>query len=289
MRPSEKRKAVTYLKRQWELSTRRACEMLNQSLSVYYYTPKKKNDDLICEVLSKLAEENPRWGFWKMYDWIRHKGHRWNHKRVRRVYLSMGLNIRRRHKKRLPSRIKEPLVLPIGPNITWSIDFMHDTLTNGCKFRTLNVIDDYNRESLTITIDTSLSSKRVIRELDRIIAWRGKPMKIRCDNGPEFTSSAFEHWANNRDIELSFIQKGKPSQNGYIERFNRTYREEILGAYLFESLKQVCELTEQWIWKYNNERPHDALGKVPPTHFASQHGHQTPTILNNLNLKQNLQ
>ncbi len=128
------------------------------------------------------------------------------------------------------------MVLPIGPNITWSMDFMHDTLINGRKIRTLNIIDDYNREVLNITIDTSLNSKRVIRELEQLVSWRGIPDRIRVNNGPEFISERLSEWCNHpeRNIDLKFIQKGKPSQNGYIERFNRSYREEVLSAYLFE-------------------------------------------------------
>ena len=157
-----------------------------------------------------------------MYHHLRNMGHTWNHKRVYRVYLALDMNIRRKHKKRLPARVQEPLVLPIGPNITWSMDFMHDTLLNGRKIRTLNIIDDYNREVLNITIDTSLNSKRVIRELEQLVSWRGIPDRIRMDNGPEFISERLSEWCNHpeRNIDLKFIQKGKPSQNGYIERFN---------------------------------------------------------------------
>lgn len=206
------------------MSVRQACILLNISSSVYQYKPKRKNDQAIITALEDLAEGHSRWGFWMMYHHLRNQGKKWNHKRVYRVYLSLGMNFRRKHKKRLPSRIKEPLVLPIGPNITWSMDFMHDTLVNGRKIRTLNIIDDFNREVLQIAIDTSLNSKRVIRELEQLISWRGMPDRIRVDNGPEFIAMALEEWCNDPEhkIDLSFIQKGKPSQNGYIERFNRS-------------------------------------------------------------------
>ncbi len=253
---------------------RQACILLKISSSVFYYQPKPQSDQAIINALEKLVEDHGRWGFWMMYHNLRNEGKMWNHKRVYRVYLSLDMNLRRKHKKRLPSRIKEPLVLPIGPNITWSMDFMHDTLINGCKFRTLNIIDDFNREALLIAIDTSINSKRVIRELEQLIAWRGIPDKIRVDNGPEFIATALEQWCKDerRNIELHFIQKGKPSQNGYIERFNRSYREEVLSAYLFESIEQVKELTEQWIWDYNNIRPHDSLMNLPPVKFLLKYG-----------------
>ena len=165
-------------------------------------------------------------------------------------------------------------MLPIGPNITWSMDFMHDTLINGRKIRTLNIIDDFNREVLQIAIDTSLNSARVIRELEQLISWRGMPDRIRVDNGPEFIAVALEQWCQDpgRDIELSFIQKGKPSQNGYIERFNRSYREEVLSAFLFESIQEVKEITHQWMWEYNNIRPHKSLMNLPPTKFLLKYG-----------------
>ena len=131
-------------------------------------------------------------------------------------------------------RIKEPLLQPLLPNVTWSMDFVHDGLINGRPFRSFNVIDDFNREALNITLDTSLTSQRVIRELEKLIDWRGKPEKLRVDNGPEFIAQALENWALENNIELKFIQKGKPHQNGYIERFNRSYREEVLDAFAFE-------------------------------------------------------
>lgn len=252
-----------------KVSLRQACILLNISSSVYYYKPIIKDDYPIIGLLTRLAYEHSRWGFWMMYHHLRNMGHTWNHKRVYRVYLALDMNIRRKHKKRLPARVQEPLVLPIGPNITWSMDFMHDTLMNGRKIRTLNIIDDYNREVLNITIDTSLNSKRVIRELEQLVSWRGIPDRIRVDNGPEFISERLSEWCNHpeRNIDLKFIQKGKPSQNGYIERFNRSYREEVLSAYLFESIEDVRDITNQWIWEYNNIRPHDSLMNLPPTKF----------------------
>lgn len=193
-----------------------------------------------------------------------------NHKRVYRIYTEMKLNLRRKYKKRLPARVRAPLVQPQGPNMTWSMDFMHDGLINGKSFRSFNLIDDYNREVLTVVLDTSLTSARVIRELEKLIEWRGKPRKIRVDNGPEFVSQVMEDWARSKDIELKFIQKGKPYQNGYIERFNKTYRVEVLDNYAFDNLKQARTMTEAWMWMYNNERPHSALNYLTPRSFIAQ-------------------
>jgi len=145
-------------------------------------------------------------------------------------------------------------------------------LINGRSFRSFNVIDDFNREALNITLDTSLTSQRVIRELERLIDWRGKPEKLRVDNGPEFIAHAMEKWAYDNNIELKFIQKGKPHQNGYIERFNRSYREEVLNAFAFDNLRQAQTLTHAWMWIYNNERPHSSLKYHTPTSFLLKYG-----------------
>lgn len=194
-------------------SLRQALKLFELHPSVYYYKPLADVDEDIREQLSSLSIQHNRWSFWMMHHYLRNLNYGWNHKRVYRVYTEMGLNLRRNHKERVPARIMEPLLQPIRPNITWSMDFMHDTLNNGVTFRSFNVIDDYNREALNITIDTSLTSKRVIKQLDQLIAWRGQPLKIRIDNGPEFVSEALAEWARLRSIELKFIQKGKPFQN----------------------------------------------------------------------------
>lgn len=179
----------------------------------------------------------------------------------------MGLNLRRKYKRRLPTRVKEPLLQPIHPNVTWSMDFMHDSLLDGKSFRSFNVIDDYNREALNITMDKGLSSNRIIRELDKLVEWRGIPENLRVDNGPEFISNALHRWCEAKNINLRFIQKGKPSQNAYIERFNRTFRGEVLNRFIFKSLNEARLFTQAWIWMYNNVRPHKSLGYQSPVSF----------------------
>lgn len=186
----------------------------------------------------------------------------------------MKLNIRRRSKKRLPARVKQPLSIPTAPNQMWSIDFMSDSLTDGRRFRLFNVIDDFNRESLAIEADTSLPTLRVIRVLERLIAERGVPANIRCDNGPEFVSHKLEEWCShpNRKINLQFIQPGRPMQNAYIERKNGSMRRELLNAYLFTSLTEVRELCDEWRNDYNSERPHKSLGYLSPLDYAAMKG-----------------
>ena len=212
-----------------------------------------------------LSDLHSRWGFWMMYHRLRNLGFRWNHKRVYRVYTQMRLNLRTKRKKRLPARVKVPLLSLIKPNITWSLDFMHDTLSTGKSVRSFNVIDDFNREVLAIAIDKSLPSARVIRELDQLIDWRGKPEKIRSDNGPEFISSNIEEWCLKNSIIWEYIQPGKPTQNSLIERFNRTFRQDILDRYMFDNLADFRKYVQDWMWMYNNERPHSALGHLTPT------------------------
>ena len=219
------------------------------------------------DVLRQKGEEHPTRGFWKLFGYIRKEGHLWNHKRVHRVYVKLKMNLKRKNKRRLPNRIKVPLSVPKGINESWSMDFMGDRLTCGRKFRTLNSIDDHNREVLTIEIDTSLPARRVIRNLRQIIEERGKPVRIRVDTGAKYTSQELVEWCSKMGIEFLFIQPGRPMQNGYIERLNGTYRRDILDAYMFNSLDEVRDLTWKWMEEYNNDRPHDALKGLSPREY----------------------
>lgn len=257
--------AAWYLKTEHELSERRACEAVSLSRRVFRYEPQARDDTALIEALTRLAREHPDLGFGKFFYLLRAEGREWNHKRVHRVYCGMKLNKRRRHKRRLPSRHPEPLSVPEGANKSWSADFMSDALGDGRRFRTFNVIDDHRREVLAIEVDLNLGSRRVIRVLDRIAETRGLPERIRFDNGPEFTSIAVADWAEQNGVELEFIKPGRPMQNGFIERFNRTYRQAILDMYIFDSLDEVRELTSRWIDFYNHRRPHDSLGGMPPS------------------------
>ncbi len=164
------------------------------------------------------------------------KGFKWNHKRVYRIYKQLELNLRIKPRRRIKRDKPQALSVPVKINQTWSTDFMSDSLNTGRKIRTFNVIDDYNRECLCIEVDHSLSAQRVIQSLEHLIEWRGKPKAIRCDNGPEYISHLLREWAQAMDIELMYIQPGKPTQNAYIERFNRTARNEWLNMHIFDSI-----------------------------------------------------
>jgi len=247
------------------LSERQACRAVRVPRTTYQYKPKQRDDQPVVHALAELTEKHPSIGFWKCYHRIRKKGHRWNHKRVYRVYTQMKLNIRRRAKKRLPARVKQALFQPTEINQVWSIDFMCDSLWDGRRFRLLNVIDDYNREVLAIETDTSLPALRVIRVLSGLLISRGKPKMIRVDNGPEFISDKLDNWCKDNKIQLVFIQPGKPTQNAYIERLNGSLRKELLNAYVFRSLTEVREQVNIWMDDYNHHRPHESLGNKTPS------------------------
>ena len=253
------------------MSLNRACQLMRISKTAYYYQPKKRESDKEIEgYLKILSEQHKRWGFKKMMLKARLDEKPWNHKRVYRIYCDLKLNLRIKPRKRLPSRQAKSLVQPLAPNLCWSIDFMSDMLSSGQKFRTLNVIDDYNREALSVSPRFTLTAAQVIRLLEELILTRGYPETIRVDNGPEFRSKLFREWAKLNQITLLYIQPGKPAQNGYIERFNRTYREDVLDMNLLSNLKEARELSENWRQNYNAERPHESLAGLTPIAFANR-------------------
>ena len=231
--------------------------------SMFYYSS-RKNDEVVIEKLNELSERYPTRGFETYYGKIRLAGLAWNRKRVLRIYRNMNLKMRRKRKRRIPTRIKEALIVPNHLNETWSIDFMSDALENGRKFRILNVMDDFNREALINEAYYSIPAERLVNSLKQLIQYRNKPKRIRTDNGPEFLSKRFVAFCTEQQIELCYIQPGKPAQNAYVERFNRTVRYDWLTQYLFESINEVQEYATRWAWTYNNERPNMALGGITP-------------------------
>ncbi len=266
VKPSHRRAMAKQAVKTREISTRLACRIFGISETCYRYQAKNSQEnDQIADWLLRLTQAYKTWGFGLCFLYLRNvKGFPWNHKRVYRIYRELELNLRIKPKKRLKRKKPDALAVPEQINDTWSMDFMHDQLKDGRSFRTFNVIDDYNRECLGIEVDLSLPALRVIRTLERIIEWRGKPKTIRCDNGPEYISQKVVDWAKAQDIKLQYIQPGNPQQNAYVERFNRTVRHEWLNQFLFNSIEHAQETATCWKWRYNNERPHTAIGGIPP-------------------------
>jgi putative transposase len=262
---------VIYLVAEHQLSVRQSCRCVGLSRASFYTPPQgQDSDSAVIDAINMIIDGHPRWGFWKTFKALRRNGHGWNHKRVYRVYCSLKLNQKRRTKKRLPQRIKQPLLVPLAPNQVWSADFMSDMLYTGKRFRSFNVIDDFNREAIHIEIDTSITGRRLIRVFERLRLERGLPDILRVDNGPEFLSGEFVAWAESVGMMIQYIQPGEPNQNAYIERFNRTYREELLDLYLFRDLGEVREATYRWMIEYNEQRPHDSLDDLTPAEYLSK-------------------
>jgi putative transposase len=267
--PSAKRAAVSHLRKSHKANVSRACRVVRLSKSLWYYSSKKDDQEVIKE-LTKLAEQLPTRGFDTYYGRLRQQGFKWNRKRVLRVYRDMKLSLRRKHKKRLPKRVKEPLEVPTKLNHTWSMDFMSDALSDGRRIRVFNVIDDCNREALAQKCSVSFPAQRVVRVLEELEHQIGLPKKIRVDNGPEFISHHFSQWCESKNIFIHYIQPGKPMQNGYIERFNRLFREDVLDAYWFEDLEQLRVITDKWRDDYNNNHPHKALKMKSPIIYRNE-------------------
>lgn len=249
---------------EFQVSITRACRLMELHRSYFYYR-EKRNDEEVEQAIRSTADFGN--GFWKIYHTLRKQGYLWNHKKVYRVYKNMHYEKRRNLRKRLPARIKNPLVQPEEPNTTWSIDFVSDTLECGRKFRILNVIDDCGRVAIAQEISMSMTSERVVKLLEKTIWINGKPKNIRCDNGTEFTSHKFMDWCKANEITLLYTQPGCPTQNSYIERFNGSYRRAVLDAYIFQTLGEARVITDHWMTFYNKQRPHESLNNQTPFDF----------------------
>lgn len=258
------------------VSVRLACRAFCISEHCYRYQPLLSDENvLVAQWLIKLTNERRNWGFGLCYLYLRNvRGFGWNHKRVRRIYCELELNLRIKPRGRLKRERPEALHPPLYPNQMWSMDFMSDQLWNARKFRTLNIIDDFNREGLCIDVDFSLPAPRVIRSLEQIIEWRGKPSMIRVDNGPEYVSHLLAEWAQKHRITLCHIQPGNPQQNAYVERYNRTVRNEWLGINIFNSIEEVQNHATKWLWTYNNDRPNMGIGGITPAQKLNQYQNQ---------------
>lgn len=268
--PVARREAVAHLRTSHAVSQRRACDVLGVDRSSVRYRQRRPDDGAIRERLRELAAARRRFGYRRLLVLLRREGLPMNHKKLRRLYAEERLQVRRRGGRKRALGTRAPLALPQGPNQRWSLDFLGDALTDGRRFRILAVVDDFTRECLCLVADTSLSGVRVARELDAIIAARGRPALCVSDNGTELTSLAILQWAQERRVEWHYIAPGKPQQNGFVESFNGRFRDECLNEHLFKTLGEARRLIEEWRIDYNTTRPHTSLGGLTPAAFATR-------------------
>ncbi len=250
------------------LSERHACKLVGVDRSSYRYEPEPDRDAAARQELLAVARQKPRYGYRRLGVLLAQRGHKMNHKRLYRLYREERLAVRRLKRKRL-IRPAAPVAELSRANQEWSMDFVMDGLSTGRGLRLFTMVDSYTRECLAIEVDSCLSSRRVTRVLEWVIAQRGAPETLRCDNGPEFTSRHFLAWCEERRIGLKHIQPGRPMQNGRVESFNGRLRDECLNANWFASLAEAREKVEAWREDYNEQRPHSSLGYLPPRVFAS--------------------
>ena len=233
-----------------------------------YHRRSRTDEPVVRERLRALAAERPRWGYRRLHLLLKRELGSINHKRVKRLYRLEGLAIRQRKRKRVARTPRGVVAASWRPGEAWAMDFMHDVLADGRRFRTLNVLDLATRECLAIEVDTSLPGQRVVRLLEQLVLWHGAPKQITMDNGPEFTGQALDVWAYQRQVRLDFIEPGKPTQNGHLESFNGKFRDECLNIHWFHSLADARRIIEDWRQSYNTERPHSALCGRTPTQQA---------------------
>lgn len=268
--PALRREAVAHLETAHRMSERRACKLIGADRASVRYRARRGDDGPLRERLKALAFERRRFGYRRLHVLLKREGFAVNKKRVQRIYREERLMVRKRGGRKRALGLRAPMKAPDRPNACWSLDFVHDQMTDGRRFRILTVVDECTRESLALVPDTSISGARVARELDRIIAWRGRPEAILSDNGTELTSNAILAWAGERGVEWRYIQPGKPSQNAFIESFNGRLRDELLNETLFRSLTHARLALDAWRIDYNQHRPHGKLGWLTPASYAAR-------------------
>ncbi|WP_209490465.1 IS3 family transposase [Xanthobacter flavus] len=277
------RRAVAHLMEAHGMSERRACKATGFCRMTMRYEATRGNDASLRERMKAIARERRRFGYRRLHVLLRREGFRVNHKRLFRLYREERLMVRRRGGRKRAIGTRAPMMIPLRPNERWSLDFVADQMTDGRRFRMLAIVDDCTRECLALVADTSLSGVRVARELDRLLAERGRPKMIVSDNGSEFTSNAILAWTDAARVEWHYIAPGKPMQNGFIESFNGRLRDELLNETLFSSLSQARAALGRWQVDYNTDRPHSKLGWQTPSAFASTFHPRRDQTLRNMN------
>jgi putative transposase len=266
--PVVRREAVAHLVKHHGMSERRACRMAGVDRSTIRYRPTRPDDAELRKRLRELAQARRRFGYRRLHVLLRREGVEVNRKRVQRIYVEEKLHVRRRGGRKRALGTRCPMAVPDWPNARWSLDFVHDQMTDGRRFRILAVVDDCTRECLALLPDTSISGVRVTRELDRIVGRRGYPGAIVSDNGTELTSNAVLGWSDERQVAWEYIQPGKPVQNAFAESFIGRLRDELLNQTLFRSVAHARQILEEWRADYNADRPHSRLGWLTPNEYA---------------------
>jgi putative transposase len=266
--PAAKREAVAHLRSVLQMSERRACTLVAADRKMIRYRSRRPPDIELRTRLRDLANQRRRFGYRRLHILLRELGEPSGVNRIYRLYREEGLTVRKRRARRRAIGTRTPILVEARVNARWSLDFVHDQFAKGRRFRILNIVDDVTRECLAAVPDTSISGKRVARELTMLVGTRGKPQMIVSDNGTEFTSNAILSWAKDHRVEWHYIAPGKPMQNGYIESFNGRMRDELLNESLFIDLDQARQLISAWIADYNTARPHSSLGYKTPTAYA---------------------
>ena len=262
-----KRKAVGFLMTEKGFSERRACRMVGLARSVQQYRPEPKNDAAVVARMNALASENWRYGYLRLHAMLRREGLVLNPKRTYRLYTAEGLQVRTKKRRKLPRRDRVAPQVPERPMQRWSMDFVSDQLADCRRFRVLNIVDDCSRICPGQIVDISIPGARIARFLDELARRVGLPEEIVLDNGPEGTSKAMFDWSERTGVRLRFIEPGKPVQNAFVESLNGKLRDECLNLHWFRSLRHAREEIARWRQHYNTERPHSALGYLPPMEF----------------------
>lgn len=266
--PAAKREATAHLQEAYAVSQRRACSVLKIDRSSMRYRRRRADDGPLRAKIREIASERRRFGYRRIHLMLKRRGEIMNLKKLRRLYREERLQVKRRGGRKRALGTRRPILLPDAPNRRWSLDFVSDAFTDGRRFRIFAVVDDFTRECLSLVADTSISGRRVARELDVVIHRRGAPATCVSDNGTELTSTAILEWSQDRRIDWHYIAPGKPQQNAFIESFNARLRDELLNETLFSSLDQARTALAAWKEDYNHARPHSALGNITPKEFA---------------------
>ena len=255
----------------YRIGVRRACDVIRQSRSAWYYQPRENDDAPLLRRIEEIAATRVRYGFRRIFVLLRREGWRANHKRVYRLYCQAGLNLRRkRPRRRKAAAHRLERTVPTAPNQVWSMDFVADALFDGRRFRALTVVDNFTKESLAIEVDQQLRGEDVVKVMERLRHQRDLPQRIQTDNGSEFISMAMDRWAYDHGVIMDYSRPGKPTDNPFIESFNGSFRDECLNTHWFLSLDDARQKIESWRVDYNHFRTHSSIGDVPPAEFAAR-------------------